>query len=152
MQGWHYDKGLIYYRPIFRLTKLAISQLSYLDLEQVLIHFISETTAQLLRLWSVGCKQRPEGDRCLEKHLHSKHRKLIKGCLEAPYLLTARVFSIYLPHFQGVEKWNVFLLEQHAFYFIIQLQCLIYYNRWHETKQMAGMAIFFTQSILHLDD
>ena len=23
------------------------------------------------------------------------------GCLEAPYLLTARVFSIYVPHFQG---------------------------------------------------
>ena len=23
MQGWHYGKGLIYYRPIFRLTKLA---------------------------------------------------------------------------------------------------------------------------------
>jgi len=23
MQGWHYGKGLIYLRPIFRLTKLA---------------------------------------------------------------------------------------------------------------------------------
>ena len=23
MQGWHYGKGLIYYRPIFRLTNLA---------------------------------------------------------------------------------------------------------------------------------
>ena len=23
MQGWHYGKGLIYFRPIFRLTKLA---------------------------------------------------------------------------------------------------------------------------------
>ena len=23
MQGWYYGKGLIYYRPIFRLTKLA---------------------------------------------------------------------------------------------------------------------------------
>ena len=23
LQGWHYGKGLIYYRPIFRLTKLA---------------------------------------------------------------------------------------------------------------------------------
>ena len=23
MQGWHYGKGLIYYRPMFRLTKLA---------------------------------------------------------------------------------------------------------------------------------
>ena len=25
MQGWHYGKGLIYYKPIFRLTKLAFS-------------------------------------------------------------------------------------------------------------------------------
>ena len=23
MQGWHYGKGLIHYRPIFRQTKLA---------------------------------------------------------------------------------------------------------------------------------
>jgi len=23
MQGWHYSEGLIYLRPIFRLTKLA---------------------------------------------------------------------------------------------------------------------------------
>ena len=23
MQGWHFGKGLIYYRPVFRLTKLA---------------------------------------------------------------------------------------------------------------------------------
>ena len=23
MQGWHYGKGLIYYRPIFQLTNLA---------------------------------------------------------------------------------------------------------------------------------
>ena len=23
MQGWHYGQGLIYYRPIFRPTKLA---------------------------------------------------------------------------------------------------------------------------------
>jgi len=25
MQGWHYGKGLIYYKPIFWLTKLAFS-------------------------------------------------------------------------------------------------------------------------------
>ena len=30
---------------------------------------------------------------------------LVKGRLEAPYLLIARVFSIYLPHFQGI--WEV---------------------------------------------
>ena len=29
---------------------------------------------------------------------------LIKGCLVAPYLLTARVFSIYVPHFQGISE------------------------------------------------
>ena len=40
---------------------------------------------------------------------------LIKGCLETPYLLTDRVFSFCVPHFQGTEKWNVFLPEQHAF-------------------------------------
>ena len=27
MQGWHYGKGLIYYRPIFRLKKLAFPSL-----------------------------------------------------------------------------------------------------------------------------
>ena len=26
MQRWHYDKGLIYYRPIFRLTTLPRRQ------------------------------------------------------------------------------------------------------------------------------
>ena len=31
MQCWHYGKGLIYYRPIFRLTKLAsLRQCSYI--------------------------------------------------------------------------------------------------------------------------
>jgi len=34
----------------------------------------------------------------------------------------------------------------------ILLQCPIYYNRWHETKQMAGVAIFVKKSILHLDN
>ena len=112
------------------------------DLEQVLIYF----------MWSLGSRQWPEGDRCLGKHLHRQYLMLIKGCLETPYLLTDRVFSICVPHFQGTEKWNVFLPEQHAFYFIIQLQCLIYYNRWHETKQMAGVAIFVGQSTLNFGD
>ena len=26
MQGWHYGKGLIYYTPIFRLTKEGLPQ------------------------------------------------------------------------------------------------------------------------------
>ena len=29
MQGWHFGKGLIYYRPIFRLTKLAFLKFSF---------------------------------------------------------------------------------------------------------------------------
>ena len=53
---------------------------------------------------------------------------------------------------KGFEKWNIFLPEQHAFFFIIQLQCFIYYNRWHDTKQMVGVAIFVRKAILHLDD
>ena len=50
----------------------------------------------------VGCRQWPEDDGCLGKHLHRKRQVLVKGCLEAPYLLTAGVFSICLPHFQGI--------------------------------------------------
>ena len=46
----------------------------------------------------------------------------------------------------------IFLPGQHALYFIIQLQCLIYYNRWHDTKQMGGLAIFVRKSTLHLHD
>ena len=34
----------------------------------------------------------------------TRRRWMLEGCLEAPYLLTARVFSIYLPHFQGFGK------------------------------------------------
>ena len=34
MQGWHYGKGLIYYRPIFRLTKLAFLSISLLEIRQ----------------------------------------------------------------------------------------------------------------------
>ena len=33
-----------------------------------------------------------------------------------------------------------------------KMQCLIHYNRWHKTKQMAGVAIFVSKSVLHLDD
>ena len=96
--------------------------------------------AQLPRLWSVGCRQRPEGDGCLGKHFHRKHQVLIKGCLElATYLLTARVCSIYVPNFQGI--WEMECLSPRTACLLlhpIQLQCPIYYNRWHETKQMAG--------------
>ena len=90
---------------------------SIVDLEPVLIHFISEKITQLLRLWSVGCWQRPEDDRCLRKYFHRKDPVLIKCCLEPSYLLTARVFSIHVVISKGFEKWNVFLPKQHAFYF-----------------------------------
>ena len=46
----------------------------------------------------------------------------------------------------------IFLRGQHAFYFIIQLQCLTCYNRWHDTKQMASLAIFVRKSTSHLHD
>ena len=59
---------------------------------------------------------------------------------------------MYLISTKGFEKLNIFLPEQHAFYFIIQLQYLFHYNRLHETKQMAGVVIFVRKSILHLDD
>jgi len=38
MQGWHYGKGLIYLRPIFRLTKLAF-------LKARAVHFIVHRNA-----------------------------------------------------------------------------------------------------------
>ena len=65
------------------------------DLEQVLIRFIIEhdhsasalvngrLRAMTWRRWMFG-----------KKHLRRKYEVLVKGCLEAPYLLTARVFSI----------------------------------------------------------
>ena len=109
--------------------------------------------APILRLWSVGCSQRPEGDRYLEKHFHRKHQVLIKGCLEPPYLLTARVFSIYVRQFHGI--WEMECLSSRTACLLlhpIQLQCPIYYNQWHQTKQMAGVTIFVKTSILHLDN
>ena len=34
--------------------------------------------------------------------VHHKQQVLVKDCLEVPNLLTARVFSIFIPHFQGI--------------------------------------------------
>ena len=52
MQGWHYGKGLIYYRSIFRLTKLAFLSIS-------LIRDPARATSQLyLRVaWTSAFKQ-----------------------------------------------------------------------------------------------
>ena len=74
--------------------------------EQVLIHFIScenDHSASVLVISRVQAMSKDDG--YLGKYLHPKHPMLVKGHLEAPYLLTARVFSIYLPHFQGI--WEV---------------------------------------------
>ena len=67
------------------------------DLEQVLIHFISENdrSASALVIGMVQAVTRRRWMFNLGKHLHRQHQVLVKGCLEAPYLLTARVFSIY---------------------------------------------------------
>ena len=37
MQGWHYDKGLIFYRPIFHLTKLAFLGARAIPREKLLL-------------------------------------------------------------------------------------------------------------------
>ena len=130
---------------------------STIDLEQASIHFISKKkNAQLLRLWSLwgaGNDQKAIDFResiFIEK---KKHLVLIKGCLGAPHLLTARVFFTYVPHFQWIWEMECFspriaCLLIHP----IQLRCLICRNRWQETKQMAGVAIFVSKSILHLDN
>ena len=80
------------------------------DLEQVLIHFISKNGH------SASSSQAP-----------SASKRLFGSSLSVDY----QSVSIYLPHFQGIWEIDVFLPEQHVFYFIIQLQCLIYNNRWH---------------------
>ena len=46
---------------------------SIVDLEQVWVHFISEKNLSASALEMVGCRQRPEDNRCLGKHLHRKH-------------------------------------------------------------------------------
>ena len=48
------------------------------------------------------------------------------------------VFHLLTSISSGFEKWNVFLPKQHTFYFIIRLQCLIYYNRWHDIEKTDG--------------
>ena len=46
----------------------------------------------------------------LPRQLHGDHctirESLFSFCLETPYLLTDRVFSIYVPHFQGIWEMN----------------------------------------------
>ena len=58
----------------------------------------------------------------LPRQLHGDHctirESLFSFCLEAPYLLTDRVFSIYVPHF---HLGNELCSSQYASYFVIQL-------------------------------
>ena len=73
------------------------------DLEQVLIRFINENDRSASALVIGRVLEMTRRRRMLGKHLHRNHQLLLgKGFLEAPYLLTARVFSKYLPHFQWI--------------------------------------------------
>ena len=82
---------------------------------------------RLLRLWSVGYRQRREGVDAGKAFSSQTPSAKIKGCLEAPYLLTTRMFSICEPHFQ--EFWEMKCLSPRTVCLLLhptQLQCLIY--------------------------
>ena len=84
---------------------IAFQQVSsdIVDLEQVLIRFINENFCSASALVIGRVLEMTRRRRMLGKHLHRNHQLLLgKGFLEAPYLLTARVFSKYLPHFQWI--------------------------------------------------
>ena len=49
-----------------------------------------------------------------KKYLHRVHRVLVKGCLEAPYMLTTRVFPIYSVNFQGIWEMECLLVHRVA--------------------------------------
>ena len=66
---------------------------SIVDLDQVLIHFISQNDNSASPLVIV------RGQVTTRRRYMFLRQVLIKGCLEAPNLLPARVFSIYVPHF-----------------------------------------------------
>ena len=116
------------------------------DLEQVLIHFISENDRSASAL-VIGMVQAVTRRRWMFGKASSSPAPSVSERLFGSSLSVDRqsVFYLRLTYVisKGFGTWNVFMLpEQHALYFIIQLQCLIYYNRWHDTKQMAGVAIF----------
>ena len=107
------------------------------DLEQVLIHFISENdgSASALVIGRVQAmtRRRQMFGKASSSPTSSANIRLFGSSLSVDCQLPECFPSTYLI-FKG------FLPKQHAFYFIIQLQCFIHYNRWHDTK------------ILHLDD
>ena len=53
---------------------------SIVDLEQVLIHFISENDRSASALVIGRVQAMTEGDRYLEEHPYRKHQVLVKGC------------------------------------------------------------------------
>ena len=86
------------------------------DLEQVLIHLISEKfsendhSASVLVISRVQAMTRRRW--MFGKASSSQAPSASKRLLEAPYLSTARVLSIYLPHFQGI--WEMECLSPNA--------------------------------------
>ena len=72
------------------------------DLDKVLIYFISENDHSVSVLVISRVKAMTRRRWMFGKASSSRAPSAGKGCLEAPYLLTARVFSNYVPHFQGI--------------------------------------------------
>ena len=102
------------------------------DLEQVSIHFISakrslifcacdqKGEAMTTRRWMFGKASSSQAPSSSKRSFGSS---LSVDCQSVFHLLTS--FPRDLGNGMSV------LPEQHAFYFIIQLQCFIYFNRWH---------------------
>ena len=71
MQGWHYGKGLIYYRPIFQLIKLVFLRARAMPRENILIAIpvpLNKTSAKNIKRLKIA-----------EYPLHQPIRL---GCLE----------------------------------------------------------------------
>ena len=93
------------------------------DLEQVLICVIIENDHSASAL----VKAMDDCEEASSSQAPSVGKRLFGSSLS----VTARVFpSNYLVS-KGFGRWNILLPEQYVCYFNIQLQCIIYYNRWH---------------------
>ena len=106
------------------------------DVEQVLIHFISENDYSGIfcachryvvqpvtrRRWMFGKASSSQAPSVSKRSFGSS---LSVDCQSVFYLLSSWSFPRDLGNGKSV------LREQHAFYFIIHVQCLKYYNRWH---------------------
>ena len=69
MQGWYYGKGLIYYRPIFRLTKLAFLKararggsriFSRRGCTRLLLYFNANKPHRFFFLQNTSCIRKPQ--------------------------------------------------------------------------------------------